>query len=343
MTSALKQLIPTGLKRWVRHDNPVCRLIRDRRLITSRPVFLNIEVTTRCNLACRMCPHESLGASNGQDMPFDLLRQIVNEAGALPGIAFYLFGLGEPLLYEQLPEVVAHIRSCFPQNDIVLDTNGHYLRGPEAESVLDCDRVLISLNAGSADSYLWLTGSNAYDAVTANVRELLRRRQRSRRYQDTGKPFVNIQFLDTDRTRHELPAFRQQWEPLLDGGGAVNVKSVTNWGGAVDTGLLRGPRPATRRYPCIYLWHSLAVDVHGNVYPCCEALGRRRDSALRLGRIGERSLAEIYFSRPLHEARHLNLADQYAAIADCRKCDIYSCHRNVWLRLPLALQGRRWV
>jgi len=343
VTSDLKQFIPVGLKRWVRHDNPVSRLLRDRRAITSLPVFINIELTTRCNLSCRMCPHGALGAPKGEDMPFDLLREVVSEARALPGIAFYLFGLGEPLLYERLPEAVAHIRRSLPENDIVIDTNGHYLTGAAAEAVLDCDRVLVSLNAGSADSYSWIMGSNAYDVVTANVRALLLRRQESRRFQATGRPFVNIQFLDTDRTGYELPAFRERWEPLLDGAGAINVKSVTNWGGAIDTGHLGRSRPAARRYPCIYLWHSLVVDVRGNVYPCCEALGRRHDTALRLGKVGEKPLASIYFSQPLHEARDFNLADQYEAIPDCRGCDIYRCHRNVWLRLPLAVRGRRWM
>ena len=247
MTSDLKHLIPVGVRRWVRHDNPVSRLIRDRRAITSLPLFVNIELTTRCNLSCRMCPHGSLAAPEGEDMPFGLIREVVSEAGALPGIAFYLFGLGEPLLYERLAEAVAHIRSSLPENDIVIDTNGHYLTGAAVEAVLQCDRVLVSLNAGSADSYSWLTGSNAYDLVTANVRELLLRRQESRRFQDTGKPFVNIQFLDIEHTGRELPAFREQWESLLDGTGAINVKSVTNWGGTIDTGQLGQFRPATRR------------------------------------------------------------------------------------------------
>jgi sulfatase maturation enzyme AslB (radical SAM superfamily) len=341
---SLKPLLPESASRWVKETNPLSRIYRDRRRITPRPAFMYIEVTTRCNLSCRMCCRDTLKPGEIRDLEFERFQAIVNEAEAFPGIAFHLYGIGEPLLYPHLPEAVDYVRSRFPQSDIVINTNGRLLRGDMADLVLTSDQILISINAGTEESYSWLTRSDGYREVTENVEAFLALRRDSQRYRATGRPAVSLQLLETGRTRGEEAAFRQRWEPHLGNSAEINVKRLTNWGGAIDTNPLRSDTGDNgRRYPCLYLWRSVAVDVNADVFPCCEALGRRRGSSLHLGNLREQRVASLYFSILLAHVRHLHLAARYEELADCRACDIYRCHRNVWCRLPRPILGRHWI
>jgi len=344
MISALKRVLPTSAKRRMKQSKVVHRLYRDGRGLRARPLFMNIELTTHCNLSCRMCSHDLLPPEDLGHMPFDRFRRIVDQAEAFPGIVFLLFGLGEPLLYPRLPAAMDYVHHRFPKAPIGLSTNAHFLRGDMAEAVLNCDKVTISLNAGSPETYRWLHRSDRYEEVTDDITSFLELRSRSPFYKEEKKPFVSLCFLETERTLCEQDSFRRRWEPLLGDGGEVYVKRLVNWGGAVDVSALHRKRGDTAsRYPCIYLWNSLSVDIHGNVYPCMQCYGRRRSSALCMGNVGDQTLAGLYCSDSLAEARRLHLADRYSQIEDCRECDIYRLHRNIWFRLPLPLSGRRWL
>ena len=91
---SLKHMLPFGVRRWARDTNLLSRAYRDRRRITPRPVFMYIEVTTRCNLACRMCCRDALKPGEVRDLEFERFQAIANEAEAFPGIAFHLYGIG---------------------------------------------------------------------------------------------------------------------------------------------------------------------------------------------------------------------------------------------------------
>ena len=71
------------------------------------PLNLNVEVTTRCNLACTFCSHPSLTKEQTGDLPLELYKKVLSEAKQHGGIkAVNLNGLGEPTLRKDLPEFI---------------------------------------------------------------------------------------------------------------------------------------------------------------------------------------------------------------------------------------------
>lgn len=101
------------------------------------PDELNVEVTNRCNLACRMCETPRLPASMKQDMEmetFMLLGPPLRRASTI-----FLYGNGEPLLARRFPSFLAKTRQWNPRAFINFNTNGLLL--PRFMDLLIRDRV----------------------------------------------------------------------------------------------------------------------------------------------------------------------------------------------------------
>jgi len=93
--------------------------------MTSRPSYLRVVVTTRCNHHCDYCHMEGDPHAPGTaaELPTDRLVASLH-AAALAGVQkFKLLG-GEPLLRRDLPDVIASLRSVAPDADISLITAG---------------------------------------------------------------------------------------------------------------------------------------------------------------------------------------------------------------------------
>lgn len=105
-------------------------------MITPHPNKLYLEVTTRCNLRCPMCPKFAEGSAIAEaDLPLALFRRL------LPSLAgtrmLVLNGLGEPLLHPELETMVALARAAMPAaGRIGFQSNGLLLSRTRAERLL---------------------------------------------------------------------------------------------------------------------------------------------------------------------------------------------------------------
>ena len=87
------------------------------------PRHLFIEVTANCNLSCAYCPREK----ETQNISFELLGKIVDEASGYGPRSFSLHLFGEPLLYPRIFEAVKYIKKRNSRNTVLLTTNGTVL------------------------------------------------------------------------------------------------------------------------------------------------------------------------------------------------------------------------
>src|SRR5437870_4416245 len=73
--------------------------LRYRRINRDKPFVINLELTTKCNAACRMCPHPETDFDKKSMSMASLEKLLTGLAGAVkPGTVLYPVGLGEPLL-----------------------------------------------------------------------------------------------------------------------------------------------------------------------------------------------------------------------------------------------------
>ena len=63
------------------------------------PLSLNVEITTKCNLACTFCWHSSLKEDEKIHLEFEDFKKIIDEASSFKIPSINLNGLGEPQLH----------------------------------------------------------------------------------------------------------------------------------------------------------------------------------------------------------------------------------------------------
>lgn len=134
-------------------------LFRTRVLKQRLPLFLEWNLTFRCNLRCQYC-----GACNApsNELGLDEIRHSLDTLRAL-GAGWVTFGGGEPLLRSDIGEILCHAKSLGFQ--VFLSTNGSLLPR-KAEVLRYVDHVNLSLDGGR-ETHDAVRGAGAYDQVLA--------------------------------------------------------------------------------------------------------------------------------------------------------------------------------
>ena len=128
--------------------------------------YLRISVTPDCNLRCLYCAtgSEELSQKNSL-LSFNEIVKITNAAAKI-GISKIRITGGEPLLRENLSELVKQISQINGVEDISITTNGHLLPklAPELKSA-GLNRVNISLDSLNFDTYNKINDGNINNAL----------------------------------------------------------------------------------------------------------------------------------------------------------------------------------
>ncbi|MEM2989245.1 MAG: GTP 3',8-cyclase MoaA [Candidatus Bathyarchaeia archaeon] len=134
-----------------------------------RPVMgIRIALTQRCNLRCIYC-HREGEQGEGAEMAPEEISEIVRLASGFGIRAVKLTG-GEPLLRDDIVEIVGGIKRGAPVGDLSMTTNGTLL----AEFARDLrasglDRVNVSLDTLDRGTYERITGSDRLGDVLSGI------------------------------------------------------------------------------------------------------------------------------------------------------------------------------
>lgn len=304
------------------------------------PRIVNLELTNRCNLACRFCDHPRLKASmRPQSMDTALLRTLLEAMADHRFEELGLVGLGEPLLDDRLGEhldLIARYAAAFAR--ITLNTNAVALNDRATDMVLasPVTGITFSINAAERKSYLEMMGSDAFDLVIRNIRRFMARRAAS------GNAMkISAQVM----ARPGEHGLQETLRAALGEGTSQEMhlfvrELYSKPSCAGQAGLNRPHAGATRRYPCWSLYSRVYVDVQGNLYPC--TIGNdcyREGSSLCLGNCRTSGLFSLFQGKALQRAR--DRAESAALpFPECAQC-------NVWSLLPNNFawheSAGRWV
>jgi len=141
----------------------------------ARPAFrqapskLFVEVTSRCNLQCAMCPKQAPG---GRDHDGDMDEAVFARlATAFPTAhTLVLNGIGESLLHQGLERMVALARRHMPDGaSIGFQTNGQLMSPARARALVEAgvNRVCVSADAVAPDVFARLRAGGQQGAVEA--------------------------------------------------------------------------------------------------------------------------------------------------------------------------------
>lgn len=255
---------------------------------------LNVELTSRCNVACSYCDvNRALGRPN-QDLSLTTLARLVERT---PGLQTLLpFQWGEPLLYGPLDEAIALASARGVRT--YLTTNGTLLDGDRFARLARAGltRLTISLD-GDAGTHAQRRGY-ARAAILARLDEARARQRRDRLM--TG---LDVSMVVDASVAHRLDAFRRELSGRCD-----RVQFVPR--------MIRAPR----RRPCREPTRGLMVVLSdGTVTTCCADVR----GTLRLGHCDDAPPPELYRGASWNalRARHQR-GDLPEPCASCGECEV---------------------
>ncbi len=193
---------------------------------------VQFELTTRCNLACAMCPRvtsPTVAARKPRHMQFDLFARCVDglvDAG-VHLTAVYPFWLGEPTMHPEFGRMFEYLMSKNFANAffecLEFDTNGHFLdeglarhllayRRMQALSPATFRRLYLSLDAATAPTYGRIRAGGDFDRVMANLERFLDLRAAA----DTeGYPRLALQMVVQEANAAEVAGFSRRFARLF--------------------------------------------------------------------------------------------------------------------------------
>lgn len=277
-------------------------------LVAAPPLRLWLEISSRCNLKCAVCPNQELPEARKGDMAWPLFSGLVDQAGAF-ALEINLHHRGESLLHPEAGRFIRHAAaSGVPCR---LHTNATLLRGPVVDDLLasGLQRLSVSFDGFHAAAYEAVRRGARFEQVLDNIAAFLRRRGR-------GRPSLAVEVMDLPGAgdRRQRSEFAARLRAM--GADKLVFKKPHNWAGHLSSpaGAGAGIPPGAA---CTFPWNALVVLHDGTVLPCSQDFF----ATLPLGDAREKPLLEIWNGPALRELRRAFAAGAAGRLAACSGCD----------------------
>lgn len=203
-------------------------------------VHLNLELTDRCNLKCRMCGQfymDEVHLGPEVFMQWETWKSLIDGLADFPEeVALCPHWLGEPTFH---PEFDRFVRYAFEQNqqnrlfrEFKLHTNAVRFDASRSLNLLECaslphihtdtfNFIHFSIDGLSRPTYKYVKGADQRDRVYRNILTFLKLRQERRAF----FPRVTVAFIVMPENRHEVRGFVSFWQDVLRQFGSEPVLS----------------------------------------------------------------------------------------------------------------------
>jgi hypothetical protein len=270
-----------------------------------------VELTSRCNLRCAMCPMNNLRRPL-QDMPLPLVERIAADFKANGIRVEWLHEMGDPLLYPYLAEAI----DLFPRCSV--STNALLLSEGIGERLLatTLGRIRLCLDTLDPEVYPRMRRGGKHEIAVGNIRRFLELAR--------GKPIrIEIQRMVARETRHETVAdFGRFFELDRYPNAAVIEKTCEPLDTTAETEFHQAYYGCFQGYP--FRWFVVLAD--GGVTHCCyDAHGDQR-----IGDLSTQTVQEILASPRLVELAAAFAARDWGTLPRCGEC---FANPNVKVRL----------
>ena len=278
-----------------------------------------IEVTSRCNLECPMCPRNISTTLGNSDMDMETFRRVLDRIrGAASFI--WLAGLGEPMMNKHFIRMIGECREA----GIVTgaSTNGTFLTDTWQERLLDSDLdlLIVSFDGADKETYEKVRVGADFDKVRDNVIRFAARKVE----RGATKPWLILQMIELRPTLGQAGEFRRMWS--LPGVDAVRIKKDELQ--YEETLGFDGQRKRTGERPCPFLWRGTTFfQSDGSFSPCCYGITDQS-----FGNAKEMTVEQMWNSPRVQEIRKAHLEGRGNDMAFCKGCNAFQPGK-----VPMAL------
>lgn len=310
------------------------RQSRDQYLQSEYPYSISLSLGEfDCNQRCRMCPMYTAPPAVKRTMSTKVVQKACSDIGDRE-VSLEISAYGETFQHPEANAILGITRKMCPNAHIIVATNGSFLDEDRCEAIVDSgiDILQFSLDAGSAESHKWLTGTTHYDRLVRNLERLIE--TRVKRGADHLKIFTHI--MGIKELEHEFDDFVSRWSPHVD---LAHVRQYGNWAGLVDD---NGITPAQKqvipdeRYPCSWLWYATKIEPNGDISKCFIHCTGEKDP---LGNIMDSSLESVWKGEKARRVRQLHQIGRYDELEFCKNCIVWSLFPHFW---EATNDNKRW-
>lgn len=342
----------------LRQKIDLLRGLLDGETARTGPLYVDVDVTSRCNLSCVGCFYHSPEVEDDErhdpvkgDIPLDLAKELFSDLRKMGTNSIILQGAGEPLLYPNLLELISFAK----QNgfDVMVLTNGTLLGREMCEGLIEShlDTLRVSLWASSSGQYQLNYPGNRpglFEKTVEGIRRVVRIKgevqsavprivlyhpinrtnfETIERFVDLGLdiPVDGLTFAPMNTVRDSL-AHLALTEDERDGVLAQLRKLRTRFDRLsidhnIDEVLLRYDLGEKwwQDMPCYTTWFHARFRIDGNIQPC-----GRCDPSLSLGNFSQDPFQKIWngpaFRSFRRQARSRPGMESLRRSCDCDYC-----------------------
>lgn len=249
------------------------------------PDYIAIECTTACPAKCTNCTHESLIMSGQRkigDISYEEACYRIRKVKLYTLLfevehpKFGPVGLGEPFCHPQMLEILQYAAAFFDHVEIT--TNARLLSRDKAEKLAQLPMAMVSISLSYFDKVVYEREIGMdYDTVVQNIVYYFEQRKR---FNSSG--FVVLHIFDNSlSTKNDYQDFVRFFNRYTREGDVLNHRVYYEF---VQNHIKTNQKDIELK-PCGELWHIMAVDVDGYIYPCCMGLWEKYDASLALGKM----------------------------------------------------------
>ncbi len=283
-----------------------------REILTTHPLHLDIELTSQCNLRCKMCWQDGLlqEASQGM-MKEQLFKKVVDEGIPLGLSAIKLQSRGESTLHPKLPRLAQYAKKAGIR-DVQLTTNGTVLtKKDKLAELLSCglDKLIFSVDSQHDES-----AHEIYKKNVPDVKKIVHEAIEIKKSLGAKTPTLRIQSIsDSAQSKEDkLEEIRE----MFPGADEYMVNEL--WNAETGENYDEDLSLNHEMLPCSYLWTRVVVFWNGSVGLCC----RDYNMVHKLGDVQDTSIKEIWQGEQMMKLRKAHLMGQRACTAVCKNCEM---------------------
>lgn len=281
--------------------------------VTPAPAGGGVEITTGCNLNCRMCEtHEATRGDGNAQISLADFEQSLDAMERIGCKRIILHTIGEPTIHKQFADVlrISHERGF----RVVLSTNGMLLnRHLDTLIRWPVEKVRFSADGATKNTYEHIRVGGRFDKLMDNMARL-----RAAIDEHNLPTIIGLNAAISRDNLHEIPLFYDVYGQYMDEDQItflpVNSLSADGGGYYQSVRLTVNDVPAV---PCSQPWDLMFVGFDGRVSACC----RDYHGDLVVGDIHAQPLGEIWRGPQLTELRRAHRERDWNALPDaCRQC-----------------------
>lgn len=305
------------------------------------PFTIQVDLTTNCNLKCKMCEH-TYWKEKSKNMSFEDFKKIIDNNPMLQLVN--LTGRGENLLNPEFFKMVEYAKS--KELYIWFNDNMTLMNEKNAKKIIELgvDCIAVSFDGALKKTYESIRAGANFEKTLQNIQTL----QELKKKNCSKKPEFFLVMIVMKENYKEMPKMIELAKrleiPEIVFAGALQFK------GSKANSINKNPREELneinelarkkaeelgikitlplheksgfRPRDCIYPWTTAYIDCYGNVIPCCFST-QRNDSKMHkesiLGNAIKKRFDSVWNSAKYQEFRKKILSENPPAI--CKTCE----------------------